>query len=155
MTAEAYDLKALISQEHRRAELERLDAGWDGCGCADCQAFYSEIDLEKYGGRVIDTGGTIVVKAARTGVAQTGVWGCADPVDNIPGDDVLSPSIITQDGDSGVSKIKDDTFIDPPSDQAQESGIMKQRGRPRKFGQVSRTTAWRREKEKAVQGTLI
>jgi hypothetical protein len=183
MTTEAYDLKALIRHEHRQAELQRLQMGLDGCGCSECQALYTEIDLEKYGARVINSGGTIVVMAGKTGadilkddgINETGAMVCSGeqrpamalryfmrnnhvpdrPADNIPIGNVLSPSNFAQADDSSVSKIKDDTFIVPQIVQTRESRIMKQRGRPRKSGEVSRTTAWRREKEKVFQGTLI
>jgi hypothetical protein len=41
-----------IKQAHRQAELQRLNAGWQGCGCSDCQTLYKELDLSKYGNRV-------------------------------------------------------------------------------------------------------
>lgn len=61
------ELDALILQEHRRAELERLRAGFDGCGCSDCQNYYKTLDLEKYGARVIRVAGIVVIKAGQTG----------------------------------------------------------------------------------------
>ena len=46
------DIKELIKEEHHRAELQRLNDGWGGCGCQECQQFYKEIDLSIYGSRV-------------------------------------------------------------------------------------------------------
>lgn len=56
-----------IKQEHTRAELERLSAGYDGCGCADCQALYATLDLAKYGNRVIRMAGSVTITAGRAG----------------------------------------------------------------------------------------
>jgi len=61
------DLKAQIQQAHFEAELERLRAGYDGCGCADCQELYKTLDLSVYGDRVKDYAGTILVVAGKTG----------------------------------------------------------------------------------------
>lgn len=47
--------------EHRRAEIERLDNGWAGCGCDICQALYKELDLTKYGPRVKRYGDIIAI----------------------------------------------------------------------------------------------
>ncbi len=46
-----YDLKALIREEHRRAELLRLRLGIDSCGCTECEALYQTLDVSKYGGQ--------------------------------------------------------------------------------------------------------
>lgn len=42
-----------IRKEHFRAELQRLNEGWPGCGCADCQELYKTLDHSKYGTRVV------------------------------------------------------------------------------------------------------
>ena len=58
------DLKALMLAEHERAEPQRLDEGWESCGCDWCQALYRRIDMTKYGNRVVDLSSLIYVKAA-------------------------------------------------------------------------------------------
>ncbi|MBI4188044.1 MAG: hypothetical protein HY529_02445 [Chloroflexi bacterium] len=63
----AQDLKSLIKAEHHHAELERLRAGYDGCGCADCQQLYETLDLGKYGKRVVKEAGIIIITAGRAG----------------------------------------------------------------------------------------
>jgi hypothetical protein len=68
-----------IKKEHLRAEVERLDEGWSGCGCADCQELYREIDLKKYGSRVREIDGEITISDAP--------W--MQPKDYWIGDDVL------------------------------------------------------------------
>lgn len=64
------DLKDLIEAEHRKAELERLLAGYEGCGCTDCQQFYSSINLGQFGDRVKEYAGTISILAGRTGATK-------------------------------------------------------------------------------------
>lgn len=54
-------LKEQILQEHQRAELQRLNDGWAGCGCADCQDFYKSIELTNYGERVQHTADIITI----------------------------------------------------------------------------------------------
>lgn len=61
------ELKMLILEEHHQAEMLRLRAGFDGCGCADCQTLYATLDLEKYGKRVIRVGGFIGITEGRAG----------------------------------------------------------------------------------------
>lgn len=60
-------LHLAMRQEHIRAELLRLRAGYDGCGCGDCQQFYTTLDLEKYGDRVKHNAGIISIEADKTG----------------------------------------------------------------------------------------
>ncbi len=55
------DLKALIRQEHRQAELQRLDEGYAGCGCAECQELYKTLDLTRYGNRVAYCGELVII----------------------------------------------------------------------------------------------
>lgn len=59
--AESCDLSALIKKEHQRAELQRLDEGWPGCGCLACQELYKTLDLSKYGSRVKRHGAVIAI----------------------------------------------------------------------------------------------
>jgi len=60
------NIKDWIREEHQRAELERLETGWEGCGCRDCQEFYQTIDLSRYGNRVIRSEDAITVLEDRT-----------------------------------------------------------------------------------------
>ena len=52
-----------------------------------------------------------------------------------------------------VSIIPAKEIIPTTEIQAQANGIMKQRGRPRKEGEVSRVTAWRRRKERQLMAS--
>jgi hypothetical protein len=54
-------------QKHCKAELLRLRAGYDGCGCDLCQGFYTILDLSKYGDRVKHNEGIISIVAGKTG----------------------------------------------------------------------------------------
>lgn len=57
----------IINQGHTQAELLRLRAGFDGCGCADCQELYATLDLDMYGARVKRRSGFISIVAGITG----------------------------------------------------------------------------------------
>ncbi|MBI2836078.1 MAG: hypothetical protein HYX85_00090 [Chloroflexi bacterium] len=57
----SHDVRGWIRREHERAELQRLEEGWLGCGCGDCEELYGRIDLSKYGKRVQRLGGTISI----------------------------------------------------------------------------------------------
>lgn len=172
------DLKTWVSDEHRRAELERLRAGYDGCGCTDCQELYATLDLKKYGNRVLSGGGITTITAGRAGAdlwepyntrdywTPEGVFifgGKKDANDEslriICLRDVVEPSLYGSESSYSkqnvVSKIPDKGIIPTDNIQAGKTGIMKQRGRPRKTGVISRVTAWRREKELEVQGVLM
>lgn len=173
------DLKALIHTEHLNAELERLRAGYDGCGCSDCQEFYKTLDLKKYGKRVIHKDEHIIIVEGKAGADlwdkyhlpdcwikndQVFITGrhsyyvtpnggvVVDPLDGCgeTQETPLPSAPVTQES---VSKILDKEILPVAGIQAQVIGIMKQRGRPRKTGEISRSTAWRREKEK--QGVLL
>lgn len=67
-------LRELILSEHRRAELQRLDSGLPGCGCSDCQQLYREINLAKYGSRVTESGGNVLIKESKEAVIRQS-WG--------------------------------------------------------------------------------
>ncbi len=54
-------LEAAIRKEHFRAELQRLNEGWAGCGCSDCQQLYGTLDHSKYGTRVSYLDSVVVV----------------------------------------------------------------------------------------------
>lgn len=56
-----------MTAEHHIAELLRLRAGYEGCGCVDCQEYYGELDLTKYGERVKWYGNVIIINNGRAG----------------------------------------------------------------------------------------
>ncbi len=64
------DLKLLIQEEHCRAELQRLEDGWSGCGCGLCQQLYQLIDLSKYGKRVSCSGDVITIAEDKAKIAR-------------------------------------------------------------------------------------
>ena len=157
----------LIKIEHRRADLQRLDSGLDGCGCSDCQELYREIDLSKYGGRVVRTNDIILIKekqqvadhwtedgqyfvhyGRRWAVNKQGQRICLDP----PGQPLQSPSEASPDKQQGVAKVVPDSLIPEPIMQ-QEKGS---KGRPQKEDneQVNRSTLWRRQ-QKQQQAALL
>lgn len=133
-----HDLKALIRAEHRRAELERLRAGYEGCGCAGCQDFYPTINLWVYGDRVKRYAGVISIVEGRPG---------ADFWEKYHRELRQDAANMGKTGGEVVSKIPDKDILPTGDIQAQDNGIMKHRGRPQKSGEVSRTTAWRRRKD--------
>lgn len=143
------DLKAEIKKEHLQAELLRLRAGYDGCGCADCQGLYQVIDLKKYGARVKRYFDTIIIMSGQTGAD---LWEQYHPPEP-GGDDVLSDYLGGQAAQQAVSKLPANGLL-PPGDNSgvNPPAVMKHPGgRPRKSGEVSRVTAWRREKEKQLE----
>lgn len=141
----------LIRQEHRHSELERLRAGYDGCGCSECQKFYKTIDLEKYGKRVLRFAGIITIIAGRAGAD---LWDKYHPPD--PPAALFCPS----DDEEAVTKPPAGVIIPPTENPDTKEGevlLQKNRGgRPRKpDGEtVSRMTQWRRQQE-AKQGVLL
>lgn len=80
-----------IRKEHFRAELQRLNEGWPGCGCADCQELYKTLDHSKYGTRVTYLDGIVIIgedpKLHRDG---TGVTATPASTDRVKG--VTAPS---------------------------------------------------------------
>lgn len=137
MATSAYDLKAQIKAEHNRAELQRLDAGMAGCGCSDCQALYRTLDLSKYSNWVSDFGDTILVAEKSRQSSRV------DDVSSSP----ESVCLLLPDKEEVVSKMLSDCRILPR--------IMKHRGRPRKQGEVSRVTQWRRNRGLATKDTTL
>jgi len=124
------ELKELIQIEHRRAELQRLYEGVAGCGCDDCQQLYQTIDLREYGSRVAYFGDFVLIaEKSRKNARADGSSGSLDSV-SLP-----SPS-----KGEAVSEMLPDGGMLPR--------IMKHRGRPRKEGEVSRITRWRRRQRK-------
>lgn len=176
----AQDLKVNIKQTHREAEIMRLRAGYDGCGCSECQELYREIDLTKYGKRVIRAGDIVVIVAGRVGadlwdqyhqqerwagngfIMGSTLWTvtpaggiCGGPVAETPQDTPPGP----QDAPEVVTKLpaKGITPAENPQTQNGDSFDTKHPGgRPRKKDgeEVSRMTQWRRDKE-ARQGLLL
>ncbi len=137
MATSDYDLKAQIKAEHNRAELQRLDAGMAGCGCSDCQALYKTLDLNKYANRVSDSGDTILIAEKSRQSSRV------DDVSSSP-ESVCLP---LPDEEEVVSKMLPDYRILPR--------IMKHRGRPRKQGEVSRVTQWRRNRGLATKDNTL
>jgi len=169
MTTENYDLKAQIKAEHHRAELQRLDSGMAGCGCSDCQQLYRTLDLTKYGSRVVNSVGVILINekqqapdywsadgsifihyGKKWGVNKKGARVCLDNVRDTPQSDCL----VVQDKQDSVSKLLDGEILPPITKDSQKEVVMKHPGgRPRKPGEVSRVTQWRRNKHS--QGVLL
>lgn len=146
MTQQLTDLRAWINEEHHLAELERLRAGYDGCGCIDCQELYKTLDLSRYGSRVASYGDFILIAAGKT---------CADLWEKYHLEKPYQNGIETiPEEQKGVAKIVDKGILPLIDTQAEGNGFMqhsKKRGRPTKSGLVHRTTKWRREK----QGVLL
>ena len=137
-------LRDEIRKEHNRAELERLRAGFEGCGCTECQELYATLNLSWYGERVKKDGNIISISAGKSGADLWDKYHTETPPDSGEGFPKTR---------NGVSKITSKEIIPDKDIQAQETGIMKQRGRPRKQGEFSRVTRWRRAKE--LQGLLL
>ena len=142
----AQDLKALIKQEHQRAEVERLRAGFDGCGCAICQELYKTLDLSAYGDRVNKSGDLINIVAGKDGAD---LWISHHPPDFLPSGRKSDVSKIPH------STVTPNPIFDTPSCVDDKGTTGRQRGRPRKGDgeKLSRMTVWRREKE--TQGVLV
>ncbi len=159
-----WDMSALIKLEHRRAELQRLNSSLDGCGCALCQELYASLDLSRYGSRVTHSGDCILIIAGKTGadphlIETADRWSADDSVFIHHGQSwgvsksgrrvlLKDSSLASQDGQEAVSKLLPDSLKSIPTPkQAQKRVVMKHRGgRPKKQGQVSRATSWRRRK---------
>ncbi|MBI2850697.1 MAG: hypothetical protein HYX80_06620 [Chloroflexi bacterium] len=134
------DLKTQIREEHRRAELQRLDAGMDGCACGICQEFYRELDLAKYGRRVIRVAGIILIREKRHLHGQQDI-----PSDNATS--VVSPCQSSKGGVTGASP-SETTTTPQKGIMLQANGESKRgRGRPVKpAGELaSRMTKWRKK----------
>lgn len=148
------DLKAEIRKEHYRAELQRLNKGMEGCGCSLCQELYKTMDLSKYGTRVKHYGDFVMVAAKQ-------VVKIKEKEENTPPSEkqvVDTPT--NEDGTHHnqnlvVSKFTTEEVIGgvPKTilHKGKKTGVLKHRGRPRKNGQLSRMTEWRRQKEKEKQ----
>ncbi len=52
---------------HWQAEELRLRMGFDGCGCETCQEYYQKADLTRFGNRVREFRGMIIITAGDTG----------------------------------------------------------------------------------------
>ncbi len=134
-------------EQHPAAELERLRAGFDGCGCSECQEYYKTIDLSNYGKRVIHLGSIITITDGRAGADLWDKYHIPDP-----------PPFTTEkppDAQEVVSKPSAGGILPPLDIQAQNIETIKRPvGRPRKDEGGSRATRWRRKKE-AMQGVLL
>lgn len=139
----AQDLKALIRQEHKRAELQRLDEGMDGCGCSDCQELYKTLDLSKYGNRVTNFGDTVLI-GEKWEVSKSAASVHLGDDRDTPQTDCLPLPAIT----IGVSKLIGGGILLPTTKDSPKKVVMKHHGgRPRKQGKVSKVTLWRRNKQ--------
>lgn len=173
-------IKDISKEEHHKAELLRLRAGFPGCGCSDCQELYRKLDLSKYKDRVIKLDDYICTKEGRAGAdlwdkyQQPSYWSgngqlfitggkkygltpklkivCFGAITELPPNNDETQ----QNEKIGVAKIppKGITMALP-----KKRGIMQhppkvkrdKQGRPPKEGKVHRVTVWRREK----QGSLF
>lgn len=75
-----HDFAAMADEEHKCAELLRLEAGQDSCGCSMCQELYATIDLSRYGRRVKHQGDVVYITGS---ISHDGVAGTAD-LDRMP-----------------------------------------------------------------------
>lgn len=164
------ELKAQIREEHRRAELQRLEDGWSGCGCSDCQELYREIDLTKYGSRVVETDGIILVKektnmdtdrwspdgqvfihyGKRWAVTKKGTRIMLSDAIEKPKD--ATENNVTSQSTTETSEVPQTAImlqaVKPPQKLVEgDNNVIKHRGRPVKTGEVSRMTLWRRQRQ--------
>lgn len=135
-------MKELILIEHRRAELQRLDLGMDGCGCSDCQELYKTLDLTRYGSRVIRIDGIVTIKEKSRKKPDS--------------ENALTDNQPLPDEKQGVTKIKDDKRLLPDTQQGDNGIMLRRRGRPQKpDGEpVSRMTLYRRSKKQSQVALL-
>ncbi len=131
-----YNLKEKISIEHRRAELDRLVRGMEGCGCIVCQELYQTLDLTKYGGRAKNyaessSGSFILISGRKSQPEEKEKEGQEIKVE-------IEPALVE--------------LVETPERIMKQ---VRQRGRPRKeaTGAVSRVTKWRQNKR--GQGILV
>jgi hypothetical protein len=175
------DLKALIHEEHNRAELQRLRMGLEGYGYVECQELYRTLGLSVYGNRVIQYSDLIFVQAGKDGADlfedSRDYWTTegffvqgSKKYGTSPSGGIIYLGTATEMPPNGAEKSPEklevvtkrpDKGISPTNNiQNCETGIMlqeKKRGRPRKQDgdPVSRMTQWRRRKEADVQGVLL
>jgi hypothetical protein len=142
------ETKERTNRDHQTAELKRLRAGYDGCSCQDCQEFYKTLDLSLYGDRVIRLADVICIVAGRIGAES---W--REYHQGTEGGVVSATRAKAGDENNVVSKIKADEIHQPRPSVNFDTCEKRGRGRPRKTGEISRMTVWRREQEK--QGVLI
>jgi hypothetical protein len=145
-----------ILSNHQQTELERLRAGYDGCGCLECQELYNTIDLSVYGDRIINTAESICVIAGRTGADK---WREYHKNGDKEGRSELS--VKTHNQKFMVSKIvSDEISVTPPKTSPNTDiglwlpPVKGGRGRPRLESGGSRMTQYRRRKQEQ-QGVLV
>lgn len=129
----------MMQKAHRQAELERLRAGFEGCGCSDCQEYYRELDLTVYGERVKRVADIITIIEGKTGADNWQQYhnDGENRRINVPVNDRHGAKIKNDKGHGG-----NDSHVQAPDIIAPK----KPRGRPRKTGDVSRWTRNRRAK---------
>lgn len=136
-------LKALIEDEHHRAEQERLLAGYEGCGCASCQEFYKTINLSVYGDRVKRYADIIVILAGKTGATK---WDQYHPEEKWQGEVfiisktgyTLTPELQT------ISMPVTDIPKELLQEEAQNDGSDRQPGKQRSYKPGSRRSRGKR-----------
>jgi len=140
------ELQERIQKDHQEAEILRLRAGYDGCGCADCQEFYKTLDLSVYKDRVLTMAGVTCIVAGRAGADK---W--KEYHQNEDNNRATARHETLRNGVDNVTKIKDGES--PLSNMPDNFVTTEKRGkgRPKKAGEVSRMTAWRRQKEQQAE----
>jgi hypothetical protein len=143
------ELAGLTEINHHQAELERLKAGYDGCGCLDCQKLYKTLDLYVFGDRVIKIENVICVVAGRQGSEK---WKQYHQEPN--GETVLKPSKTSGSGRNNGAKVQTRELHHPELSACTFAPHKKTFGRPRKTGQVSRWAELRRRQRDEKQLSL-
>lgn len=148
----AVDLQAEIRKEHHATELMRIRSGLAGCGCDTCQELYRQLDLDKFGKRVISFNSISVIVEGLTGT---------DPalVEQYRRQDTIEQALLKpRDKPQGVTKPVAGESITTPDIQAQPAAeVLLQKnkgGRPRlPAGKGCRMTLWRQQR--VEQGVLL
>ena len=142
------DFKLEADNEHRRAELQRLTEGQESCGCDICQTVYKQLDLKKFGSRVIRVGEVVLIKVKNKKVAEKILEAAPIPLTDYEthqNKKIRVAKVVTV--HPHTDKIKPDT-----KKVFMQHGITttKKKGRPEKRGKVHRVTHWRRGKRLRV-----
>jgi hypothetical protein len=143
------ELQQRIIKDHEAAEILRLRAGFDSCGCQDCQTFYKTLDLSIYGDRVLTMGGVTCIVAGRAG---------ADKWVEYHQDDTGSPTSKATSKRSTADRVvlsqPDSQIIPTASDKTPNNEVKHGGGRPRLDAGYSKRTEYRRQKEQQAIMTL-
>ena len=127
-------------EEMYRPELKRAGTHFFCQGCLVHRPLDDRSPDERYCQQCCD----FLLQEAATQPTRKAAWMLQTGGQGVPSDSHQTKAEV-------VSEIVDKEII--PASGAK--GIMKQRGRPRKTGEVSRVTAWRRRKrEKEIQGVI-